>query len=53
MKAFETVFASFPDLHWGTPKPLVQGDRGFTEYFFAGTKAMVQRLNCTAAIYLH
>ena len=38
-KAFEDVFATFPDAHWGTPRHFIQGDRGFSEWVFTGTKA--------------
>lgn len=37
-KAFEEVFTTFPDAHWGSPKHVVAGDRGFTEWVFTGTK---------------
>jgi ketosteroid isomerase-like protein len=38
-KAFENVFATFPDAHWGTPRHFIHGDRGFSEWVFTGTKA--------------
>lgn len=38
-KAFENVFVTFPDAHWGTPRHFIQGDRGFSEWVFTGTKA--------------
>jgi steroid delta-isomerase-like uncharacterized protein len=38
-KAFENVFATFPDAHWGTPRHFIQGDRGVSEWVFTGTKA--------------
>ncbi len=38
-KAFENVFATFPDAHWGTLRHFIQGDRGFSEWVFTGTKA--------------
>jgi len=37
-KAFENVFATFPDAHWGNPRHFISGDRGFTEWIFTGTK---------------
>lgn len=37
-KAFENVFATFPDAHWSNPKHFILGDRGFTEWIFTGTK---------------
>ena len=38
-KAFETVFASFPDAHWGNAKHFISGDRGVSEWIFTGTKS--------------
>ena len=37
-KAFENVFATFPDAHWGEPKHLIVGERGVSEWRFTGTK---------------
>ena len=37
-KAFENVFATFPNAHWGSPQHFISGDRGFTEWVFTGTK---------------
>jgi ketosteroid isomerase-like protein len=37
-KAFEEVFATFPDAHWGSPRHFTLGDRGFSEWIFTGTK---------------
>ena len=37
-KAFENVFETFPDAHWDNPRHFVSGDRGFSEWVFAGTK---------------
>jgi ketosteroid isomerase-like protein len=37
-KAFEDVFATFPDAHWSNPQHFISGDRGFTEWVFTGTK---------------
>ena len=37
-KAFEQVFATYPDAHWGAAKHVVSGDRGFSEWIFTGTK---------------
>ena len=36
--AFENVFTTFPDAHWGNAKHFVLGDRGFSEWIFTGTK---------------
>ena len=38
-KAFEAVFVTFPDAHWGNPKHFISGDRGFSEWIFTGTTA--------------
>jgi ketosteroid isomerase-like protein len=46
-KAFENVFASFPDAHWGNPRHFVLGDRGFTEWLFTGTKTDGTRVEVT------
>ena len=37
-KAFEDVFSTFPDAHWGNPRHVVSGDRGFSEWTFTGTR---------------
>jgi ketosteroid isomerase-like protein len=37
-KAFEDVFATFPDARWSNPRHVISGDRGFTEWTFTGTK---------------
>lgn len=37
-KAFENVFATFPDARWSSPRHFISGDRGFTEWIFTGTK---------------
>ena len=37
-KAFEDVFATFPDAHWGNARHVISGNRGFSEWVFAGTK---------------
>jgi len=37
-KAFENVFATFPNAHWGSPQHFISGDRGFTEWVFTGIK---------------
>jgi len=38
-KAFEDVFATFPDAHWANPQHFVTGNRGFSEWTFTGTKS--------------
>jgi ketosteroid isomerase-like protein len=37
-KAFENVFATFPDAHWGNSRHFIAGNRGFSEWIFTGTK---------------
>ena len=37
-KAFEDVFATFPDARWSNPRHFITGERGFTEWVFTGTK---------------
>ena len=36
--AFENVFTTFPDAHWGNSRHFVLEDRGFSEWIFTGTK---------------
>lgn len=36
-KAFEDVFATFPDARWSKPRHFIIGERGFTEWIFKGT----------------
>lgn len=38
-KAFEDVFATFPDAQWVNPQHFIDGDRGFTQWTFSGTRA--------------
>jgi len=38
-KAFEDVFATFPDARWTDPQHFISGARGFTQWIFTGTKA--------------
>jgi steroid delta-isomerase-like uncharacterized protein len=35
--AFEAVFKSFPDAHWGRGRHFVAGERGVSEWVFSGT----------------
>jgi steroid delta-isomerase-like uncharacterized protein len=37
--AFEDVWATFPDAHWGDARHFVCGDRGVSEWTFTGTRA--------------
>lgn len=46
-KAFENVFATFPDAHWGYPRHFISGDRGVTEWIFTGTKTDGTRVEVT------
>jgi ketosteroid isomerase-like protein len=46
-KAFESVFATFPDAHWGNPQHFIVGDRGFSEWLFTGTKRDGTRVEVT------
>ena len=38
-KAFEMVFATFPDARWNNPRHVISGERGFTEWTFTGTRS--------------
>ncbi len=46
-KAFEEVFATFPDAQWNNAKHFVSGNRGFSEWIFSGTKADGTRVEVT------
>jgi Ketosteroid isomerase homolog len=37
-KAFEDVFATFPDARWSNARHFISGDRGFSEWIFTGTR---------------
>lgn len=37
-KAFEDVFTTYPDARWNNPKHFISGNRGFSEWTFAGTR---------------
>lgn len=37
-KAFEIVFKTYPDAHWGKSKHFISGNRGFSEWVFTGTR---------------
>ena len=37
-EAFEKVFETFHDAHWGNAGHFISGDRGFSEWIFTGTK---------------
>lgn len=36
--AFEDVWKTFPDAHWGNARHVVCGDRGLSEWTFTGTR---------------
>ena len=46
-KAFEEVFATFPDAHWDNPQHFISGNRGFSEWTFTGTKPDGTRVEVT------
>jgi steroid delta-isomerase-like uncharacterized protein len=46
-KAFEEVFTTFPDAHWGNARHFIQGNRGVSEWIFTGTKADGTRVEVT------
>lgn len=46
-KAFENVFATFPDARWANPRHVISGDRGFSEWTFTGTKTDGTRVEVT------
>jgi ketosteroid isomerase-like protein len=48
-KAFEQVFATFPDAHWSNARHFIVGNRGFSEWIFKGTKVdgtMIEVTGC-------
>jgi len=46
-KAFENVFAAFPDAHWGNARHFISGNRGFSEWTFTGTRPDGTRVEVT------
>ncbi len=46
-KAFENVFITFPDAHWGSAKHFISGDRAVSEWIFKGTKQDGSRVEVT------
>jgi ketosteroid isomerase-like protein len=46
-KAFQQVFAAFPDAQWANAKHFIAGDRGFSEWVFSGTKSDGTRVEVT------
>ena len=48
-KAFEDVFRTFPDAHWGNVQHFISGERAVSEWTFTGTKpdgSKVEVLGC-------
>jgi ketosteroid isomerase-like protein len=46
-KAFEEVFKTFPDAHWGNATHFIQGKKGVSEWIFTGTKTDGTRVEVT------
>ena len=46
-QAFEEVFATFPDAHWGNSRHYIFGDKGLSEWIFTGTKTDGSRVEVT------
>jgi len=46
-KAFQQVFAAFPDAKWASAKHFITGDRGVSEWVFSGTKSDGTRVEVT------
>jgi ketosteroid isomerase-like protein len=46
-KAFEDVFATFPDAHWGNARHFLFEDRGLSEWIFTGTRKDGTRVEVT------
>ncbi len=46
-KAFEAVFATFPDAHWAHARHFISGNRGFSEWTFTGTKSDGSKVEVT------
>jgi steroid delta-isomerase-like uncharacterized protein len=46
-KAFEAVFSTFHDAHWGNARHFIAGDRGFSEWVFTGTTAEGKKVEVT------
>lgn len=42
--AYASVFAQFPDAHWGNARHFVAGDRGVSEWTFTGTRSDGKRV---------
>lgn len=46
-KAFEQVWAGFPDACWSQPRHFISGERGFSEWIFTGTRTNGTRVEVT------
>jgi len=46
-QAFESVFAMYPDAHWGNSRHVIAGNRGFSEWIFTGTRSDGTRVEVT------
>ena len=46
-KAFEELFNTYPDAHWGNARHFIAGDRGVSEWVFTGTKADGSKVEVT------
>lgn len=46
-KAFEDVFKTYPDAHWGEAQHFISGDRGVSQWVFTGTKSDGSKVEVT------
>ena len=46
-KAFEEVFKTFPDAHWGNARHFISGNRAVSEWTFTGTKQDGSKIEVT------
>lgn len=46
-KAFQQVFATFPDARWANARHFISGDKGVSEWVFSGTKSNGTRVEVT------
>jgi steroid delta-isomerase-like uncharacterized protein len=46
-KAFEDLFKTYPDAHWGNARHFIAGNRGVSEWVFTGTKADGSKVEVT------
>ena len=45
--AYASIFAQYPDAHWGNARHFVKGDRGVSEWTFTGTLKDGKRVEVT------